>query len=359
METGEIPGTLNVDPAAPSPTIRVLGYGPVGMVEDTDRSPDDLPAYLATWPATWVDVVGLGHAETIAAIGRVFGLHALALEDVVYVHQRPKVEPYGDHVFVVLRMVHVADLPNTEQVSLFVGPGFVLTFQEKPGDCFEPIRERIRHALGRLRSAGPDYLAYALIDAVIDSYFPAIEYYGNLMDELEVQIMADPGSQAITRVHQTKRELIALRRIVWPTREAVNSLCRDTGGPFKEETRVYLRDCYDHSVQTMELVEAYREAGSDLTNLGLAVASNRMNEVMKVLTVIATIFIPLTFIAGIYGMNFDAEKSPWNMPELKWYLGYPLCMGLMAAVAVGMIVFFRRKGWLGGDGREPGEQDAP
>ena len=354
MNAGEVPGTLHVDPSAPRPVIRVIAYGPDDFAEREDQKPEELPKYLGKWPVTWVDVVGMGDARTIEQIGQMFGIHRLALEDVVSAQQRPKAEQFGESQFIVLRAVSASGLLETEQICLLAGENFVVTFQERPGDCFDPIRERIRQARGRIRGARADYLVYALIDALIDAYFPVMERFGESLEGLEAEVLGDPQNDVITRIHDIKRDLVMLRRLIWPTREAVNLLCQDAAG-FSEETRVYLRSCYDHTVQLMELVEAHREAGSDLTNLYLSVVSNRMNEVMRVLTVIATIFIPLTFIAGVYGMNFETGKSPLNMPELKWYWGYPLCLGIMAAVALALLVYFHRKGWLGSRGGSRGK----
>ena len=344
--------------------MRVIAYKPDEFREQAIDDPRQVRDFLNQWPVTWVNVDGLGDAEVIRALGEVFGLHRLALEDVTSPHQRAKVEQYGEDIFIVVQMPSLAEGLGTEQVSFFLGKNFLVSFQEKVGDCFDPVRDRIRHARGRMRQAGADYLAYALFDAIVDAYFPIVEQYGEKVEAVEDQVMADPGRQVAGRIHQIKRDLIVLRRAVWPLREAANSLCRDTATIITDETRIYLRDSYDHTIQIMDLVEGHREAASDLMNLYLTCISNRMNEVMKVLTVIATIFIPLTFIAGIYGMNFDAEKSPLNMPELKWYWGYPCCLALMAVVAIALLLFFQRKGWLGqwtssGQSAEPDSEDAP
>jgi magnesium transporter len=316
------------------------------MEEVSIHETKDIRPFLEKWPVTWVNVEGLGDVETLRELGELFGLHRLSLEDVVNVHQRAKVDEYPDHQFIVARMPDTGDSLGTEQVSFFLGERFLLTFQEKSGDCFDPIRDRIRGGQGRIRRSGPDYLAYALLDSVIDAYFPVLEKHGERLESIEDEILSDPDSRTISRIHQIKRDLLNLRRIMWPQRGAVNALIRGESGLVTQETRVHLRDCYDHTIQLMDLLESYRELGSALMDLYLSIASNRMNEVMKVLTVIATIFIPLTFIAGIYGMNFDNEASPWNMPELNWYFGYPFCMGIMAVVALALVYFFWRKKWL-------------
>jgi magnesium transporter len=238
----------------------------------------------------------------------------------------------------------------TEQFSLFLGKGFVLTFQEgRPGDCFDPVREQIRKGVGRLREAGPDHLAYALLDAVIDAYFPVLEAYGESLEDLEEDLLWDPRRQSVIQIHAIKRDLLTLRRAIWPLRDVIGLLLREEPAFILPETHPYLRDCYDHIVQIIDLVETYRELTSSMMDVYLSSVSNRMNEIMKVLTVISTIFIPLSFIAGVYGMNFNPQASPLNMPELNWAWGYPLCLGLMGCVAGALVVYFWRRGWLSGD----------
>jgi len=344
---GATPGTLAVDPESPRPVIRVMAYGPQDMVESEVKDIETLPDYLARWPVTWVDVDGLGDLKTIQEIGRIFSLHPLALEDVLNVHQRPKVEPYGQQHFIVAREVTYEGHLATEQISLFLGKNFLLTFQERPGDCLDPIRERIRKSSGRHRTLGPDYLAYSVLDAIIDNYFPVLEAYGEKLENLENDVVARPGTTAISRIHEVKRDLLVVRRAVWPFREAVNALFRDPSPLVTEETRLYLRDCYDHTIQIIDLLETYREIASGLVDVYLSSISNRMNEVMKVLTIIATIFMPLSFLAGLYGMNFNTQVSPWNMPELSQPFGYPMILLLMASIVVLMLFYFRRKGFLG------------
>jgi magnesium transporter len=348
---GASPGTLSVDPDAPPSIVRVIAYGPDDVVEADVRDLSTIPSYLAKWPVTWVNVDGLGDLKTVKEIGRIFNLHPLALEDVVNVHQRPKVEPYQDQHFIVAREVTFAGKLGTEQTSLFLGKNFLLTFQEAPGDCLDPVRHRIRQAHGRHRNSGPDYLAYSVLDAIIDSYFPVLEEYGEALETLEDDIVARPGTATISKIHGVKRDLLAIRRAVWPFREAINSLFRDPSPLVREETRLYLRDCYDHTIQIIDLLETYREIASGLVDVYLSSISNRMNEVMKVLTIIATIFMPLSFLAGLYGMNFNTQISPWNMPELEQPYGYPLLLLLMASIVLLMLFFFRRKGFIGKAGR--------
>ena len=348
---GATPGSVAVDPKARQSVVRVIAYDAGQLVDREIRNLDQLQEFLDRWPVTWVNVEGLGNAATIEKIGELFGLHKLALEDVVNVHQRAKVEDYQDHLFITARMVEFSGLLETEQISLFLGKSFVLTFQERSGDCLEPVRERIRKGRGQIRQSGPDYLAYALLDAVIDHYFPVLEHYTERIEELDEQVTAGDASGAMARIHDLRGDLLLLRRTIWPHREALNALARDPNPLISADTRLFLRDCADHTVQIFDLVETYREMCSDLRDYCLSAVSNRMNEIMKVLTVIATIFIPLGFIAGVYGMNFDSTTSPFNMPELKWFLGYPFALTLMSLVAGGLLWFFRRKGWLGGGGR--------
>jgi magnesium transporter len=292
----------------------------------------------------WVDVAGLGDATVIEAIGNLFGLHRLALEDVVNVHQRAKVEPYDTNLFFVARMPDARTENPSEQISFFLGDRWVITFQERAGDDFGSVRARLRRG-GRLRGMGSDYLLYALIDSCVDAWFPVIETFGERLEHLEDGILERSRRDTIDQIYGIRRELLELRRSVWPLRDALGALYRDPTVLISTDTRVYLRDCYDHAVQIIDLVENNREIAANLTDLYLSAASNRMNEVMKILTIISTIFLPLSFIAGVYGMNFDTGK-PLNMPELKWWFGYPFALGLMAATALGLLVFFRRKGWM-------------
>lgn len=331
------------------PRIRAIAYGHDDFEELDLDDFDKLGELLQKFAVVWINVDGVGHEETIRRLGAVFHLHALALEDVVQVHQRAKVEQYGQQAFVVVRMPYAANSHlETEQVSMFVGPKFVLTFLEDPGDVFEPVRVSLRSAAGRIRDSGSGYLAYALLDAVVDAYFPLIEGFGERMDGLEDAVIDFPSRRSISEIHDAKHDLRTLRRAVWPLREALNSLCRDSSPLFDDESRIHLRDCYDHVVQIIDMVETYRELGADLTDLYLSSLSTRMNEVMRVLTIIATLFMPLGFITGLYGMNFDRGASRFNMPELGWRWGYPFALSLMLATTIGMLLFFRRRGWLGG-----------
>jgi magnesium transporter len=343
---GSIPGILIVDPDAPPPKMRVMAYGPAGVIE---RELVDASGVTDLYPksdVTWLDVQGLGDAALIEKIGACFGLHRLWLEDVLSTRQRAKVEIYGDIRFLVVRAIEGESASETDQISIFLGPRFVVTFQERYGDHFDPLRERIRNGKGNLRAHGPGYLTYALLDAVVDHYFPLLERLGERLDAVEEDLIETPATSCLTDIHTLRRELVALRRTVWPLREALHHLLRDVDAAFSAETRMYLNDCYDHTVQIMDLVESYRELASGLGEMYMSSTSQRMNEIMKVLTVISTIFIPLTFIAGVYGMNFQPEAGPLSMPELRWPLGYVACLAFMAFIGVTLTIWFWHRGWI-------------
>ena len=350
---GAPPGTLVADPSSAPTTIDVLCYDEDGCVEKGGVGVGKLKELIGSRSVTWININGLADIVAIEAIGTLFGIHRLALEDIVNVHQRPKVEEFDHHLFIVTRMLARPAEKETEQVSIFLGKGYVVTFQEKPGDVFEPVRQRLRRGSGHIRKVGADYLAYALLDAVIDGYFPALELRGEEVEHLENLVVSRPREKLLGTIHETKRVLLDLRRAVWPQREMLSALMRQEGGFIEDRTKVYLRDCYDHTIQLIDIIETYREVCSGLVETYLSSLSNRMNEIMKVLTIMATVFIPLGFIAGLYGMNFDPKTSPWNMPELGWKYGYPYALGLMAAVAGGLMWWFWRRGWIGGsDGGE-------
>ncbi len=347
---GDIPGTINIDPDAVKPKIRLIDYNAVCLVDKEDITPHECGEYLDTNSVSWVDVQGLGSIEVINALGDVFELNRLVLEDVVNMAERPKLEEYGDQLVLIARMVIPKKKKcgfHSEQVSFVLGQHYLLTIQEEPTrDCFNPVRNRIKCNRGIIRKNGADYLAYSLLDAIVDGFFPVLEKYGERIEDLEEEVMTNPTRNTLQQIYKVRRELLQLRRAIWPQRDVINALIRDSGELISHEVRLYLRDCYDHAVQVIDMVETYRELASGLMDVYLSAVSNKMNEIMKFLTVISSIFIPLTFIAGIYGMNFNTEKSRYNMPELNWYWGYPLCLGLMAAIALGSIFFFWRRGWL-------------
>ncbi len=345
---GSQPGLVVVDPAAQQPNITAFGYGQTSCerMEITDL--EVIPGLLQRHAVTWINVDGLGDAAAIQRLGKMFNLHPLALEDAVNVHQRPKVDEYPGHLFVVTRFIHLNHELASEQMSIFLGKNFVLTFQEetRPGDPFDPIRTRLQSDKDVFANHGADYLAYRLLDAIVDSYFPVLEHYGEKIDESEANLLDKHHQVQLSSIHTIKQDLLQLRRALWPTRDMLYSLLRDKQVLIEDSTRVYFRDCYDHTVQLVDLLEIYRELGSDLRDLYLSSMSKRMNEIMKVLTIISTLFIPLTFIAGVYGMNFNTDH-PLNMPELRSPYGYVVTMAVMGLVTLGMLAYFVRKGWIG------------
>ena len=349
-DPGAPPGTLDLEPDAPPPEIVLIDYCEATATRSNLANPQEAVAYLDTESVSWVDMLGLGNKETWRQMGDVFNLHLMTQEDVVNVPQRPKVVDYEDHILIIAWMVMIkpnSDNFHKEQVSFILGKHYLLTVQEEPDyDCFGPVRDRIRKGQGTIRKHGADYLAYTLLDSIIDGFFPVLEVYGERIEELEDEVVARPTRKTLEKIYKIRRELLTLRRAIWPQRDAINVLIRDTSDLVTPEVRIYLRDCYDHTVQVMDMVETYRELSSGLMDVYLSSVGNKMNEIMKLLTVISSIFIPLTFVAGIYGMNFNTEKSPFNMPELNWYLGYPLCLALMGTIASGLVYFFWRRGWF-------------
>ncbi len=292
---------------------------------------------------TWINIDGIHEVEIIEKIGKHFEIHPLVLEDIVNAGQQPKMEDLEEYVFVILKMLFYDEETKEikpEQVSLILGSNFVITFQEREGDVFNPIRERIRRAKGRIRKMKADYLAYALIDTIVDHYFVVLEKLGEWIESLEEELVSNPTPETLQTIHTLKRELIFLRRSVWPLREAVISLERGESVLIHESTGIYLRDVYDHTIQVIDTIETFRDMVSGMLDVYLSSISNRMNEVMKVLTIIATIFIPLTFIAGLYGMNFK------YIPELEWHWGYFAVLSLMVLVVSYMVLYFRKKRWL-------------
>jgi len=349
-DPGAAPGTLRPPPDAASyVVVTAIHY----TAEDyTETQVTDLQAYLQTAPCDgtlWFNVDGLGDVRILETLGTHFGLHPLSLEDVLHIPQRAKLEDYEHYQFLVLHMaLAAAEMPGeTEQVSLFLGPSYVLTFQEQPGgDLFETVRQRLRQAHTKLRQSGADYLAYALLDAAIDGFFPVLEGLGDRLEALEDAVLDHPRRETMEAMYTVRRALIALRRVLWPLRQAVQTFGHDDSRLVTASTRPFLRDCYDHILQLLDVLENYRELSAGLMEMYLSSQSNHLNEVMKVLTIISTIFMPLSFVAGVYGMNFKTEVSPWNMPELSWPWGYPFSLLMMAAIAISLLVFFRRKGWL-------------
>ena len=292
---------------------------------------------------TWINIDGLHEVGVIESIGKHFGLHPLILEDIVHTGQRPKMEDFEEYLFTVLNMLRYDqedDQVKAEQVSLVVGPNYVLSFQERPGDVFNGVRERLRKGKGRIRKAGSDYLAYALLDAVVDEYFLILETIGEKIEVVEEELLTNSTHETLQNIHDMKREMIFFRKQVWPLRELVNGLSKGESSLIHESTSIYLRDVYDHTIQIIDTIESFRDMLSGMLDIYLSTISNKMNEVMKVLTIIATIFIPLTFVAGIYGMNFK------YMPELEWRWGYFMVWGVMVVIVVSLVGYFKRKRWL-------------
>lgn len=349
-ERGSTPGVIDFRTDSGPPKITLLDYTNYGVQHIDINDPKECIPYLESESISWIDVGGLGGEETWHQLNEVFNLHPLALEDIIHVPQRPKTEEYEDHLVIIARMVSLREDGKsfiTEQISLVLGENYVLSVQEEPYyDCLQVVRQRLQSSRSLIRKSGVDYLIYALIDAIIDGFFPVLEMYGELIEALEAEVVTSPTLQTLERIYQLKRELLELRRAIWPQRDAINALIRDSGDFITHDVQLYLRDCYDHAVQVIDIVETYRDLAASLTDIYLSSSSNRMNEIMKLLTIVSSIFIPLTFIAGIYGMNFNTETSPFNMPELNWYWGYVATLMVMATVAIGMIIFFWHKGWF-------------
>ncbi len=352
---GSAPATLMPIPAEcdpQKPVIKLVEYDETSLVERTIENLADLPdPALEDGKVRWLDVDGLGDIEVLKAIGEKYGLHPLALEDVLNMGQRPKVESYEDHLFIVMDMVYY-DAERCmcgEQISMFLGKNILITIQEEIGqDVFDPVRARIRGGRGWIRKSGVDYLTYALIDSIIDHLFPVLEILGDSIEKLEDDVLEKPSRDCVQKIQHNKRTLMQLRRYVWPGRDVVTALLHDDSGKIAESTKVFLRDCYDHTIQIMDLLETYRDVNSGLMELYLSAVGMKTNEIMRVLTVMSSIFIPLTFVAGLYGMNFDFDggNKPLNMPELHQPHGYIVCIAIMVSISVAQIIFFRRKKWL-------------
>jgi magnesium transporter len=323
--------------------ITIIDYDESNLQERDILKVEECYPFKQKSTVTWINIDGIHNVDIIEKIGTHYGLHPLLLEDIVNTEQRPKIEDFGDHLFIVIKMLSFDEEQggiNIEQVSLVVGPNYVLSFQEKEGDVFEPVRDRIRRAKGRIRKMGADYLAYSLLDAIVDGYFLILEKIGDRIEDLEENLISRPDARTLQTIHSLKREMIFLRRSVWPLREVISGMSRKESALVKETTGIFLRDVYDHTVQVIDTIETYRDFVSGMLDTYLSSISNRMNEVMKILTIFATIFIPLTFVAGIYGMNFS------YMPELGWKWGYFGALAVMAVIGISLLVYFRNKKWL-------------
>lgn len=323
--------------------IEIIDYMGQRFEEKVAKNIEDCFEYKDKKSVTWINVMGLNDIDVIQKIGEEFGLHPLIQEDILNVNQRPKIEEFENFIYIVLKMASFnkssAEI-EMEQVSLILAPNYVISFQENEGDVFDPIRERIRKDKGKIRKEGCDYLIYTLIDAIMDNYFVILENIGDKIEDMEEELILRDNTESLGSIHKLKRDLILLRKSIWPLREAVNALQRLETELIKDSTDIYLRDVYDHSVQLIDTIETYRDMVSGLHDTYLSVISNRMNEVMKVLTIISTIFIPLTFITGLYGMNFE------HMPELAWEYSYYVVWLVIVIVAVSMLVYFQRRKWL-------------
>ena len=345
VKTGLPPGTLVHigDGSSEAANISVIGYGPDGVDE---RQFEQIDHYLQSpnhGSVVWVNVEGVHDVELIRALGERHAFHPLVLEDIVNTVQRPKIEDYGDYLFIVLKMLRLTEEGgfSSEQLSIILGPDYLFTFQEGiKGDAFDSVRDRIRGGKGKIRGMGADYLAYALIDAIVDGYFTVLEDFGERIVDVEEELAQSPDQRSLHLINNMKKEIIYLRKSVWPLREAISFLERGDSNLLHDATRVYFRDVYDHTVQVIDTVETYRDLLSGMLDLYLSSISNRTNEVMKFLTVIGTIFMPLTFLVGVYGMNFK------HFPELEWKNGYFVLWGLMIAMALLMVAYFRKKRWL-------------
>jgi len=326
------------------PKITILDYDETQFQERETKSIEECFPFKEKPTVSWINVEGLHQIEILERLGGCYGFHPLVLEDILNTDQRPKMEEYGEYVYIVLKMLYYDDKNSqieAEQISLILGQNFVLSFQEgKEGDVFNLLRERIRGGKGRIRKMGADYLAYSLIDAIVDHYFIILERLGERVEFLEEELVAEPTTKTMREIHGLKREMIFLRKAVWPLREVISGLERGESSLIQENTRIYFRDVYDHTIQVIDNTEIFREMVSGMLDIYLSSVSNRLNTVMKVLTIIATIFMPLTFLAGIYGMNFK------YMPELEWRWGYPLVWLIMIAIGIFMVLYFRKKKWL-------------
>ena len=365
---GSAPGTLVSRGGAP-PEIYLVDYDKDVIVErKLDTIGDCLPFLEDDRPSiTWIDIRGIGGDTALfERLGRILSIHPLALEDIVNAPQRPKSDAYKDQHLIISRMVQLtpAGTLKTEQIGVLFGKSFVVTVQESAdADVLDPVRERLRKGRGAIRTGGADYLAYAIVDAVIDAFYPVLERFGERLEELELE--ASSAAHGMSRaIHGVKRELLTVRRAIWPQRDLLNALLREESPLIAKETRIYLRDTYDHAVQIMDMVETFREIASGLMDLYLSGVSTRMNEIMKVLTILSTIFLPITAIGGIYGMNFNPEASRYNMPELSYRYGYPAVLVVMTLSVVFLLVFYWRKGWIGArfevmEAAPPADPDAP
>jgi len=329
--------------------ISIIDYNEKEIEEKEIKNIEECFSFKKKSTITWINIDGLHDIDLIEKLGNHFEIHPLVLEDILNTDQRPKMEDFEKYIFFVLKMLYVDEKKqeiHSEQVSLILGKNFVISFQEGIGDVFDSVRERIRSGKTRIRKRGADYLAYALLDAIIDGYFGILEKIGERIEDMEEDLISNPNPKTLQKIYNLKREMIYVRKSIWPLREVINNLLREESKIITEPTHIYLRDLYDHTIQVIDTVETFRDLISGMVDMYMSSVSNKMNEVMKVLTIFAAIFIPLTFVAGLYGMNFNPDASPFNMPELNFYLGYPMALFAMAMVGIVMLIYFKRKRWL-------------
>ena len=347
---GTPPGTLTEHLGARSTalSIRIIDYTPAAYVEKELVTANQCQAYINKGSVTWVHLQGRLDPDTLKVLGTIFKLHPLAMEDVLNSGQRPKVEAYDDQLFIIMAMPVITDSEIViDQVSIFLGDGYIISFHEGEYDPFDPLRNRLRKRNGQINLQKADYLLYSILDLIIDQGYPLLERFGEDIESIEDSLLASSTNKGtLADIHRIRRELLLLRRNLWPQREVLNSLLRNDNSLIRKDTSIYLRDCYDHTIQILDLIENYREMATSLIDVYLSSSSYRLNEIMRVLTMIATIFIPLTFVVGVYGMNFSHPDSPWAMPELHWYYGYPAVWAIMIAIAIGMVIYFKKKDWL-------------
>lgn len=345
-KAGLPPGTLVHigEQRAEASKITVINYDDADYHEKELKSVEECFPYKDKPSMTWLNIDGIHQKEILEKLSDCFGFHPLVMEDIMNTDQRPKMEDYADYLYIVLKMLYYNEKENrisTEQVSLIIAPHIVISFQEGlEGDVFGSLRERLKNDKGRIRKMGADYLAYSMIDAVVDSYFMILEKLGEKIELLEEELISDPGMETLHEIHYLKREMIFLRKAVWPLREVISLIVRGESPLIHDSMKIYLRDVYDHTIQVIDTIETLRDMVTGMLDIYLSSVSNRLNAIMKVLTIIATIFIPLTFIVGVYGMNFK------YMPELEWHFGYPMIWLIMLAIGISMLILFRKKNWL-------------
>lgn len=348
---GASPGTLVANPLSHPTQLLLMAYSPEGYIEKECKTIEEIQEFITVWPVVLVNVVGLGNIEMIEKIGNMFALERLSLEDVLDTGHSPKVEYYEHYIFSIIKGGYLGEQLDTEQFSLFLKKNAVIVFEEKPNSSsFVSVRERIRRGVGKIRSCGTDYLYYALLDEVIDRYFPVLDNMNSQLTKIENEIMISGhnsiANDVISQIHHAKSDLLLLHRTIWPVSDLIGMLMREENSLITKQTRIFLRDCHDHSKQANELTQFYRDTASGLLNTFLAYEGHKTNEIFKVLTMISAVFIPLNFIAGVYGMNFAHNESPFNMPELGWYYGYPFALCLMMLTALFMLFYFKKRGWV-------------